>query len=385
MKIVQETQAIYVEGVHASAVAEERWYGCFVLCFREKRKKKQVIQFFNSPQRCDGKHPICGQCDRGARAEDCEYIIGQQISKTQALEQTIGEVEARIKALQNPQGLVSNRELQTPQTPATTAMRLHQPYVVAPNPSESIIQVQDPPRQIAENLYVLVLSNVGWFLLTPKIRLNGFLPFASDFGFFLNIPRFQASMLQAFPPGHHSRPSPALIFSTYLFAIRISNDPLVKPNEDSYLTRATQEAGKALSGNHPNKIMHSIQAEVLLATYFFSNGRFFEGKYHVANAVSTAVSAGLHKLRSSSPITPTTLPLQRDMIEEGERIICAWNVFNLDKCWAVALDDSPNFEHSTHTLAAKIDTPWPLDMEEFEQVSSSLFRFFSHRYRQLGI
>ena len=177
-------------------------------------------------------------------------------------------------------------------------------------------------------------------------------------------------MLQAFPPGHPTRPSPALIFSTYLFAIRISNDPLVKPNETSYLTRATQEAAMALSGHHPQKVLHSIQAEVLLANYFFLIGRFFEGKYHVANAVSTAVSAGLHKLRSStSPTTPTTLPLQHDMIDEGERIICAWNVLNLDKCWAIALDDSPNFEHSTHALAAKIDTPWPLDMEEFERVS----------------
>ena len=119
--------------------------------------------------------------------------------------------------------------------------------------------------------------------------------------------------------------------------------------------------------------MHSIQAEILLATYFFSNGRFFEGKYHVANAVSTAISAGLHKIRSNSPSTPPTLPAHRDMIEEGERIICAWNVFNLDKCWAVALDDAPNFEYSTHALAAKIDTPWPLDMDEFEQVKSLLY------------
>ena len=256
-------------------------------------------------------------------------------------------------------------------------MRLHQPYVVASNSSGS--SIQDPPRQIADNLCVLFYQWISMFCW-PPCRLNNFLPFASEFGFFLNIPRFRASMLQAYPPGHPSRPSPALIFSTYLFAIRISNDPLVKPNETTYLTRATQEAATALSGNHPHKIIHSIQAEVLLATYFFSNGRFFEGKYHVANAVSTAVSAGLHKIRSTSPTTLVTLPPHRDMIEEGERIICAWTVFNLDKCWAVALDDAPNFEHSTHTLAAKIDTPWPLDMDEFEQVSLLIYFLYGYRY-----
>ena len=185
-------------------------------------------------------------------------------------------------------------------------------------------------------------------------------------------------MLQNFPPGHPSRPSPALIFSTYLFAIRISNDPLVKSTETAYLTRATQEAGKALSASHPNKVIHSIQAEVLLASYFFSNGRFFEGKYHVANAVSTAITVGLHKLRSSAgPISP--LPPPRDATEEGERIICAWTVFNLDKCWAIALEDSPNFEHSTQSPAAKIDTPWPLDMEEFEQVGHLIYQQFRVR------
>ena len=180
-------------------------------------------------------------------------------------------------------------------------------------------------------------------------------------------------MFQPCPPGHPSRPAPALIFAIYLFAIRISNDPLVKPNESAYLNRATQEAATALSGNHPYKVIHSIQAEVLLATYFFSVGRFFEGKYHVANAVSTTVSSGLHKIRSTTPISSPVLPPHCDLIEEGERIIGAWTVFNLDKCWAIALDDfSPNFEHSNHPLASKIDTPWPLDMDEFEQAS----RFF---------
>ena len=176
-------------------------------------------------------------------------------------------------------------------------------------------------------------------------------------------------MLQPFPVGHPSRPSPALIFSTCLLATHISNNPLVKLNEDSYVKRATQEAATALSGNHPQKIMHSIQAEILLANYFFSIGDFFGGNFHVSNAASTAISSGLHKLRSSRPVTPTTLPLQRDVIEEGERIICAWNVLNLDRCWAVVFEDPLNFEFSSHTFAAKIDTPWPLDMDEFEQVS----------------
>lgn len=103
-------------------------------------------------QRCDGQHPICGQCDRASRAEDCEYTTGQERSKVQILEDNISRLEARIHELQNPPHAPIPRENQ-PQTPAATTMRLHQPYVVASNSTDSLLQ--DPPRQIAENLYVL--------------------------------------------------------------------------------------------------------------------------------------------------------------------------------------------------------------------------------------
>lgn len=205
-------------------------------------------------------------------------------------------------------------------------------------------------------------------------RLSGFLPYASEMGVFLNIPRFRASIMQAYPIGHQSRPAPSLIYATYLWAIRLSQDPSVKAYESAYLHRATQDAATILSGSHPDKILHSIQTEVLLATYFFANGRFFEGKYHLSNAVSTAFSAKLHKIRSSEPSQQQTtsqtgrMPSPRDSVEEGERILGLWTVLTLDKIWAIALDSPPNFEHSTHALATKVDTPWPLEMEDFEQV-----------------
>lgn len=191
------------------------------------------------------------------------------------------------------------------------------------------------------------------------------------------MPRFQASLLNGQAPGRMTRPSCALAAATYLWAIRLSNDPSVKVHEQTYLTRATQEAATALSGPHPDRVMQSIQAEVLLSTYFFANGKFFEGKYHVTTAVSMVFSAGLHKIRSATPqqqhITGSSarFPEPKDSIEEGERIMALWIVLDLDKHWAVALEHTPNFEFSTHSLSTKIDTPWPLEMEEFEQVRQS--------------
>ncbi|KAF8184682.1 hypothetical protein BJ912DRAFT_974338 [Pholiota molesta] len=279
------------------------------------------------------KTSICTQCDRAGRAEDCEYTTGQERSTVQILEENISRLEARIQELQNPDV-------------ASTSVTLHQPYGAelssrrrAPA-SNATSAVQDPPRHIAEAL------------------LAGFFPFSTDLGFFLNIPRFQASMMQGYPIGHPSRPAPALIYTIYLWSIRLSHDPTVKAHEAAYLFRATQDAATVLSSSHPHRILHSIQAEVLLATYFFANGRFFEGKYHLANAVSTAISP---------PLENNTIPGPRDSTEEGERIIGAWVILTLDKVWATALEYNPNFAYSAHVMATKIDTPWPLEMEEFEQ------------------
>jgi len=137
------------------------------------------------------------------------------------------------------------------------------------------------------------------------------------------------------------------------------------------MRKATSEAATSLSSSHPNRVLHTIQAEVLLSTYFFATGRFLQGKYHVANAVAIALSTGLHKIRSpaeGSLLDNSAMPIPRDSTEEGERILAAWAVFNLDKAWAAALDSNPNFVHLGQPTTTTIDTPWPMEMQEFEQV-----------------
>lgn len=56
-----------------------------------------------SLQRCDGARPICGQCTRGNRSEDCQYRDSQGRTKIEVLEENISRVEARIRELENPQ------------------------------------------------------------------------------------------------------------------------------------------------------------------------------------------------------------------------------------------------------------------------------------------
>jgi hypothetical protein len=67
-------------------------------------------------KRCDGVRPICGQCDRANRPDDCEYTDGQGRSRTQILEENISRLEARIQELENP-------------ADSMTPIVLHQPYI----------------------------------------------------------------------------------------------------------------------------------------------------------------------------------------------------------------------------------------------------------------
>jgi hypothetical protein len=143
------------------------------------------------------------------------------------------------------------------------------------------------------------------------------------------------------------------------------------------LSRAVRQISTALSGNHPKKVLHIMQAEVLLANYFFRTSRFLEGRYHYNAAVSLSIGAGLHKIRATRPLLPVVhftadiVPAPEDTIEEGEMINGFWTVFILDRWWCACLG-TPSLIADSEELGTQIDTPWPLDTEGYERVSNEI-------------
>uniref|UniRef100_A0A0W0EY39 Transcription factor domain-containing protein n=1 Tax=Moniliophthora roreri TaxID=221103 RepID=A0A0W0EY39_MONRR len=125
------------------------------------------------------------------------------------------------------------------------------------------------------------------------------------------------------------------------------------------------------------RILHTIQAELLLAMYFFRTNRFMEADIHLNGAVSLCLSCGLHKLRSCRPSYSTVLgvssgreihfPPPRDPVEEGERINAFWTVFYVHRLMTVSLGTaSPPFG-TLDDPESQVDSPWPLEMEQYEQ------------------
>jgi hypothetical protein len=166
--------------------------------------------------------------------------------------------------------------------------------------------------------------------------------------------------------GHHARPAPAVLGAVYLWGLRFSKQPHLIAQEPIFLARALKLTAKGLSGIHPHKLMHNLQAEILLAYYFFASGRFLEGKYHTAAVISLGLSSSIHMVRSAHSTSPGPLPPPRDIVEEGERIHACWSALVLDKTWAVALSEDPHLELQHESC--EVDTPWPLEMEDYQNV-----------------
>ncbi|KAJ7838828.1 Zn(2)-Cys(6) binuclear cluster domain-containing protein [Mycena leptocephala] len=306
--------------------------------------------------KCDAVRPKCGPCSRSPNFEDREYPAGGP-TRTQILEEQIAFVEARIEELEKPQEL-------------RLTLPLHRPYTdERRSPSHQALSRGSSSHLIQ---FFSLGRRVLWihFKTLPPIDLepliNNFLSHSSQFGFFLNVHRFQEALRGG---GGGRRPAAVLLDAVHLWAVHLSGSPDLTTHETIYLSRALSTAAAALPGSHP---LHSIQAAVLLSSYFFRNTRFLEGKYHLGVAVGLVIGAGMHRIRSvhtnagGRTLTLAPAPAREEM--EEERIAAFWSVLTLNNCWTTADGSPSNISYGANNANAdanahvRIDTPWPLDI-----------------------
>ncbi|KIY63394.1 hypothetical protein CYLTODRAFT_138144 [Cylindrobasidium torrendii FP15055 ss-10] len=296
-------------------------------CIHCRRKK----------MRCDGAHPVCGPCSRTTRPTDCEYTDKQGRTRAEILEENIARVEARIFELEHPNAYSHD------------PIYLHNPYQQQPPPA-TFDTGKDP---------------------TPELKIylvDRVLQYTSETSFFLNPKRFRASFV-----GHGKKaPIPALVSAVYLWGAHLSGDATLRARREEFLAQAVAKVATSLSSSHPNRVLQTLQTELLLATYFYGAGRCVEGKYHLSTGASIAIAAGLKKVRSASvgsrPMTG--LDKAEDAINEGEQIDAFWTTLALDQMWTVALAAPTNFiclADRTTVVDETFDTPCPLETEQYEK------------------
>lgn len=202
---------------------------------------------------------------------------------------------------------------------------------------------------------------------------------ASKLGFFLNATRFINSFSSTTPA--RPRPPSVLRNVVYLWGINLSQNPQYTSREPIFLGRTLRSVHVALSTaqEQQRNILYILQAEILLAYYFFHCNRLLEGKFHASAAVSLAIMCNLHKVMSGpqrggrqqfQPAGQAFFPPPADHVDEAERVYAWWATFILDKSWVVALS-APAMINETQESSTVIDTPWPLAMETYAQVSGA--------------
>jgi hypothetical protein len=104
--------------------------------------------------------------------------------------------------------------------------------------------------------------------------------------------------MRPFPMGDHARPPPSLINAVYLWAVYLS--PELKNtygfDENSLLQDVRNHLSKDLAGSHPFKVVHVMQAEILLSYYFLEHGRVLQGNYHANSALALSLSSGFQDM-----------------------------------------------------------------------------------------
>ncbi|KAJ7665881.1 Zn(2)-Cys(6) binuclear cluster domain-containing protein [Mycena polygramma] len=269
------------------------------------------------------------------------------MTQSQVLEEQISIVESRIHELEQPKD-------------KRTSVPLHNPYHHGHHRGSSQFEGLAPPPSTSHQVPNLAHQPRSMNFSLDLMRV--FLRHAAQMGFFLG-PQLSEALSSGAAPAQMV--SPALLDTIYLWGAHLSRS---SAHESSFLTDALRSTAASLSNAHStNAVIHTIQAEVLLAQYFFRNARVLEGKYHASAAVSITLSSGLHKIRSadanSSRSTVDSLSPAATALEEGERINAFWAVVTLNNCWFTA-DGSPR-----DVSYALVDIPWPLNIEAYSEDS----------------
>ncbi|KAI0333191.1 hypothetical protein GY45DRAFT_1320144 [Cubamyces sp. BRFM 1775] len=238
---------------------------------------------------------------------------------------------------------------------------------LAPCPSEpSSSRLQEPSSSSSANWWE---NDV--FCENKRMLLDIFFAHRHQCSFDVHVGRFKAALL--LPAAQ--KPHPSLVHAIFLLACYFSRSPQLTALEPHFLKRSLRGIAEALQNS--DRIVHVLQASCLLAIYFFWHGRTLEGYYHSSIAARLAVGLGLHQIRSNdwfqfqlaragyqqdapAPLkasVPLKAPL--DEIEYAERIAAFWQIFSVDRAWAVATGLPTALPDDDHPRS-RIETIWPI-------------------------
>ncbi|KAJ7186098.1 hypothetical protein C8R46DRAFT_390021 [Mycena filopes] len=276
--------------------------------------------------KCDSARPICNQCTlrpprtaTACRYHDIPLGTRSEHESVEQMQQTIQALRDRIEELEV-------RRLR----PAPTFHPQEAPSPYLPTQSAVHLDLPEPPSHKVAALIEMFFTK-----------------FADSAYFFLDALAFQQSALLPLPFGHHSRPSPALLITVYLWASVLSPSALDHPYTPATflfcaLDNIANDVGRM--ARNPQLVVETIQAEILLSVYYLHTASPLQGHHRVSAAAAIALEFGLHLVRSPRheqlpPYSIRTLPLTPSrLFSPGQETVLRdafWATVIINNHWAV--------------------------------------------------
>ncbi|KAJ6481069.1 hypothetical protein C8R45DRAFT_1151844, partial [Mycena sanguinolenta] len=210
--------------------------------------------------------------------------------------------------------------------------------------------------------------------------LEYFLPRAAQIGFFLHVDRFRNSaLLPRNPFGDVLRPSNSLLYAAYLWGAHLCQSGPLFDSKPVFLGRALESVSTEICV-HRDAVhtIHTIQAHVLLANYFFLHRHFLTAQVHANAAATLALGYRLHGLGTDPPLARSSI--QRDdlsfdeslapahgSVEEGERTRCFWAIVSLQTNLNLAFSSPIGLRSCLLEFSGTTtDTPWSMQGAEYK-------------------
>ncbi|KAK6996989.1 fungal-trans domain-containing protein [Favolaschia claudopus] len=358
------------------------------------QRGKACLRCRKRKMRCDGAKPACQQCTRAKKSETCEYDDGKGKTRTQLLRETIVRLEQRVRELEDPDYISPAVTLFDPrslrgfsESPPSSSYDSadasfsagHSPFPSAESPAHSPEGSWGQGHSGASASPPLFAPDI--FFQEPQMQqpqphqfqppvdlatmlLEIFAPHRQQCGLDIHMGQLRESLGRPRAEQRH----PALMNAIFLWACFISRPEPLSQHEEHYLTQALDALRDAL--REGDKMVDAVQASCLLSSYFLANGRILEGSYHASAAAALAVQCGFHEdvvsdasswlVDASDELKPSKMDIQ-----QGERILAFWQVYNLDRCWSVALR-KPTIIPDGAQAWNSINCPWPMDIAEYQ-------------------
>ncbi|KAF8324899.1 uncharacterized protein EI90DRAFT_2220276 [Cantharellus anzutake] len=295
--------------------------------------------------KCDTARPICGRCEKFNR--DCHYERMERPARPSLsqLEERVSNISREVRGMLRKTAIFKHGLIQRlsgcegevgnpprgfpgrpciPLYPDSSVLNLPRPTsgtgcvtrIVLPEGYGTVI-----PRGVIDDKLQHFDTSLGVPHDLSQHLIQVFLPFKSQFNFYIHIPRF----LQCthFPPTHPESVHPALLSAIHLAACSVGGG-LMSSYEPVFLTHACSHLEQSLT--HADRLIHFMWASVILGCYYMRGGRVAKAFNTISATVRFAVAAGLHgsargdEAYRITPDSESLLAPPADAIESVERV-----------------------------------------------------------------